>query len=99
VARQIDTLVTRTVPRVRKAVKYNLAALWSGRAHRVSLAASLRSIHQGHILFRHDLDPVPPVSSKMPRVRYLHIHETDAIDKARLARWSRQASRLPGEKL
>jgi hypothetical protein len=32
-------------------------------------------------------------------VRYLDIHEGDAIDEAQLADWVKQASRLPGVRM
>jgi hypothetical protein len=42
------------------------------------------------------LRPLPPVESTQPKVRYLHIHEGDAIDEQQLAAWVTQASKLPG---
>ena len=45
------------------------------------------------------LDPVPPVESKHPDVRYFHIHEADDPDETLLASWIRQASTLPGEQV
>jgi len=43
-----------------------------------------------------DLGPVPPVSSKPPFTRYLHIFEGDTVDAVQLGDWVRQATRLPG---
>jgi hypothetical protein len=45
------------------------------------------------------LDPVPPVASKLPRVRYFHLRETDVLDETGFTTWVKQASSLPGEKL
>jgi hypothetical protein len=42
------------------------------------------------------LRPLPPGESKQEEVRYLDIHENDTLDKAQLATWLEQASRLPG---
>ena len=42
------------------------------------------------------LRPLPPVESKQPKVRYLHIHEGDALDEKQLAAWVKQAIKLPG---
>lgn len=42
------------------------------------------------------LTPLPPGESKQPEVRYLDIHEHDALDDAQLGRWLEQASQLPG---
>ncbi len=40
--------------------------------------------------------PPPPGASKDPLVRYLDVRENDPPDDARLARWIRQAAKLPG---
>ena len=42
------------------------------------------------------LRPLPPVESKQPKVRYFHIHESDALDEKQLAAWVKQAIKLPG---
>jgi len=42
------------------------------------------------------LEPLPPGESKQKDVRYLHIHEGDTIDEARIGDWILQASNLPG---
>jgi hypothetical protein len=42
------------------------------------------------------LRPVPPGESKHKDVRYLDIHNDEAIDEKLLASWIRQASKLPG---
>jgi hypothetical protein len=42
------------------------------------------------------LEPLPPGESKQKDVRYLHIHEGDTIDEARIGDWIRQASTLQG---
>jgi hypothetical protein len=46
-----------------------------------------------------ELRPVPPGESKHKLVRYLDIHEGDALDEEQFAAWVRQASRLPGERM
>ncbi len=99
VARRLDALIERTVPGVKKAVKWNtpLYAVEDG-AWFVSFHAFDRYLKLA--FFRgSSLAPVPPVASKHPEVRYFHIHEDDAIDEAQLADWLRQASRLPGERM
>ncbi len=42
------------------------------------------------------LRPVPPGESKHEEVRYLDIREDDPLDEELVARWTRQASKLPG---
>jgi hypothetical protein len=97
--RRLDKLIERTVPDVRKAVKWNSPLygmeddLWFLGVHCFDRYIKL-SFFRGA-----SLQPVPPVESKMPHVRYFHIHENDDVDEARLADWVKQASKLPGERM
>ena len=99
VGRRVDTIVERTVPGVRKAVK------WNSPMYGVEDGVWFLSLHCFNdyvkvAFFRGvSLDPVPPVGSKQKDVRYFHIHEGEAIDEARFADWVRQASALPGERM
>ena len=45
------------------------------------------------------LRPVPPGPSKNKETRYLDIYEDDGFDEAQMARWVKQASKLPGERM
>lgn len=45
------------------------------------------------------LVPAPPVASRRPGVRYLHLHEGEEVDEARFADWLRQASAIDGARL
>jgi hypothetical protein len=95
----LDAIVTATLPEVRKAVKWNTplygtdGATWFLSFHCFDRYVKVGFLNGG------GLDPLPPIASKQANVRYLHVHEADAIDEAQLADWVRQASRLPGEKL
>jgi hypothetical protein len=99
VARQVDTLITRTVPGVKKAVK------WNSPFYGVELGHWFLSFHcfANYLkltFFRGtSLTPIPPGTSKMKNVRYLDIREDEPFDETRLAAWIKQASKLPGEKL
>ena len=42
------------------------------------------------------LEPEPPVGSKDPNTRYLHIGPGFDVDEAQLVRWIEQAAALPG---
>ena len=42
---------------------------------------------------------MPPGSSKHKLVRYLDIHEGDALDEAQLTAWVKQAAALPGVRM
>ena len=98
VGHRMDDIITRTVPEVQKAVKWN-SPLYGieGQGWFVSYHCFTRYIKV--TFFRGtSLSPVPPVDSKQAEVRYFHIHEGDAFED-RFADWVKQASHLPGEKL
>ena len=99
VGRRLDALIARTVPDVRKAVKWN-SPLYGvdGQGWFLSLHCFTNYIKVA--FFRGaSLDPLPPVESKHKDVRYFHIGEDDPLDEAQLAAWVEQASRLPGERM
>ncbi|HWQ87034.1 DUF1801 domain-containing protein [Brevundimonas sp.] len=99
VGRRLDALIGRTVPGVKKAVKWNtpLYGVEDG-AWFVSFHAFDRYLKVAFYRGA-SLDPAPPVASKHRDVRYFHIHEDDPVDETQLADWIRQASRLPGERM
>lgn len=94
----IDTLVTRLVPGVQKAVKWN-TPFYGLEKDSWFLSYHCFNAYVKVTFFRGTaMDPVPPGASKHPEVRYLDIRE-GALDEAQLSHWILQASRLPGEKL
>ncbi len=99
IGRQLDALIARTVPGVRKAVKWN--SPFYGVAEKSWFTAFHCFDRYVKITFfrGQSLDPVPPVASKSGDTRYVHIHETDDFPTAQLASWIEQAAKLPGEKL
>ena len=102
VGRRLDAIITRSVPGVRKGVKWN--SPFYG-------AADARSDHwflSFHCFDRYvkvtffrgaSLRPPPTEKSKYPDVRYFHVHANDELDEGQFADWVKQASRLPGEKM
>ncbi len=96
--RRIDGLIGRTVPGVRKAVKWNspLYGAPEGEGWFLSVHAFDRYLKVS-FLRGAELKPPPTVTSKHPQVRYFHIHEEDELDEAVFADWIRQAAALPGE--
>ena len=96
VGRRLDTLIVRTVPGVRKAVKWNSPFYGiEGRGWFLSFHCFTKYIKVA--FFRGAaLSPVPPVDSKDENTRYFHIHEGERIDENLMANWVRQASELPG---
>jgi hypothetical protein len=99
VGRRVDTLIARTVPGVRKAVKWNSPFYGiAGRGWFLSFHCFTRYVKVA--FFRGtSLRPLPPGESKHKDVRYLDIHEDDRLDEAQLAAWVKQASQLPGERM
>jgi hypothetical protein len=98
VGRRLDALVERTVPGVRKAVKWNSPfygvedGVWFLSFHCFTKYVKV-TFFRGT-----SLNPVPPGASRHKDVRYLDIYEGQ-LDEARLVDWVKQASQLPGEKM
>ena len=99
VGRRLDALVTRVVPHVHKAVKWN-SPLYGIEGDGWFMSFHCYDRYIKVAFFRGTtLDPPPPVDSKTKETRYLHVHEDGAFDEAQFAEWVRQASRLPGERM
>ena len=96
VGRRLDALVTRTVPDVRKAVKWNSPFYGiDGLGWILSFHCFTRYVK---VTFFNGakLSPLPPEGSKDPNTRYFHIHEHGEIDEQQFVDWIKQASVLPG---
>ena len=99
VGRRLDALVTRTVPDVNKAVKWN-SPFYGVEGQGWFLSVHCFTKYVKVAFFRGaSLQPLPPGYSKQKEVRYLDIREDDEIDDAQLAAWVEQASQLPGERM
>lgn len=98
VGAQIDAIITRSVPGVKKAVKWN--SPFYGRIENVWFLSFHVFAKYIKVAFFDgvSLKPVPPGASKQARVRYYDIHE-GAFDAAQFEKWVKQASKMPGEKL
>jgi hypothetical protein len=96
VGRHLDELIVRTVPGVRKAVKWNSPFYGvEGQGWFLNFHTFTKYIKVA--FFRgSSLNPLPPGASKHEEVRYLDIREDDELDEAQLAAWIRQAAALPG---
>lgn len=99
VGRRLDDLITRALPSVEKAVKWNSPlygmerGLWFASFHCMARYIKVAFFRGA------ELRPIPPEGSKQPLVRYLHIAEDGAFDQAQFRDWIMQASALPGEKM
>ena len=99
IGRRLDALITRAVPGVRKAMKYN-SPLYGVEDQVWFLGIHVFAKYVKVAFFRGaSLRPPPPGPSKQKDVRYLDIHEDDRLDEAKVTAWVKQASRLPGERM
>lgn len=94
VSRRLDALVVRTVPKVRKAVKWNSPFYGiEGQGWFLSFHVFARYVKvtffKGTLL-----NPVPPGGTSAEG-RWIDIHEDD-FDEKQLAKWIRQAAAIPG---
>jgi hypothetical protein len=96
VGRRLDALIVRTVPNVRKAVRWNTPFYGiEGQGWFLGFHVFTRYVKVS--FFRGtSLRPLPPGESKTPETRYLDIHEDDTIDEKQLAAWIKQAASIPG---
>jgi hypothetical protein len=96
VGRRLDALIARTVPGVRKAIKWNSPFYGvEGQGWFLTVHCFAKYVKVGFVRGAL-LSPLPPGESKYKDTRYLDIHEDDPIDEAQLASWIRQAAALPG---
>jgi hypothetical protein len=98
VGQKLDTAITKAVPKLKKAVKWNSPLYgMDGETWFLSFHCFEKYIkvafHRGA-----ELKPLPPVASKQGNVRYLHVGK-DGFDETQFAAWVKQASKLPGEKM
>lgn len=99
VGRLLDSLIVATVPNVRKAVRWNSPFYGiEGEGWFLSFHCFTKYV-KVTFLNGDSLNPPPPVDSKHPVVRYLHVYEHEDLDRVQFADWVRQASDLPGEAL
>ena len=96
VGERLDALIVRTVPHVRKAVK------WNSPLYGIEGQGWFLGIHtfthyvKVAFFFGASLEPPPPGPSKDKNTRYLDIRENDPFDESAIADWIRQAAALPG---
>ena len=96
VGRRLDSIIVRTAPNVRKAVRWNSPFYgmegqgWFLNFHCFTKYVKVAFFNGA------SLDPLPPGESKDENVRYLNIYEDGQFDEAQFAEWVKQASQLPG---
>jgi hypothetical protein len=94
IGKRLDALVVRTVPDVRKAVRWNSPMYGiEGEGWFLSFHVFTRAVKV--TFFRGtSLRPVPP-GGKSKEARWIDVHEDD-LDEAQLTKWVQQAAALPG---
>lgn len=99
VGEAVDEVVTRVVPHVHKAVRWNSPFYgvegqgWFLSLHCFDSYVKLTFLNGAH------LQPLPPIDMKAPDVRCLHVSEGEPLDRDLLTRWVEQAAALPGDAL
>jgi hypothetical protein len=94
--RRVDAFVTKCVPQVRKAVRWNSPMYgMNGQGWFLSLHTFTKYIKVA--FFRGtSLKPLPPGDSKSKEMRYVHVYEDGEIDEAQFKAWVKQASKMQG---
>jgi len=96
IGRHLDEVITRTLPAVRKAVKWNSPFYgvagqgWFLSFHCFTNFVKVTFFNGASLL------PLPPGASKHKHVRYLDIRQDDEIDEKQLTKWIKQAAAIPG---
>ncbi len=97
IGRRLDELIERTVPGVRKAVRWNSPFYGvEGQGWFLNTHVFARYIKVTFFEGK-SLRPLPPGVGKDPDARWFNIHEGE-FDEEQLADWVRQAAALPGWK-
>jgi hypothetical protein len=92
----LDALIVKSLPDVRKAVRWNSpfygspSGGWFLSFHCFARYVKV-AFFSGTLLH-----PLPPGESKQTNVRYLDIHENTELDADQFSAWVSQASKLPG---
>lgn len=95
IGRQLDALIVRAVPKVRKAVKWN-SPFYGVEGQGYFLAFHVFTHYVKVTFFKGALlEPLPPGPSKDKNTRYLDIR-AEGFDQAQFVKWVKQAAALPG---
>ena len=96
--RRIDEIVSKEVPGVLKAVKWNTPLYGMEKDHWFLSFHCFTNYVKVTFFKGGSLDPRPKEKSKYPAIRHHHVREGDELGET-FANWVRQASKLPGEKM
>ena len=95
--KRLDALIVRNVPNVRKAVKWNSPFYGiDGKGWFLSFHVFTRYV-KVTFFSGTSLRPTPPGGTpKSKDSRWIDIYEEDELDEAQMAKWVKQATKLPG---
>ncbi len=93
-ALRLDALIVRTVPHVRKAVKWN-SPMYGVEGQGYFLGIHTFTHYLKVTFFRGTSLRPPPAGGKSKEARWVDVREDD-LDEVQLARWIEQAAALPG---
>jgi hypothetical protein len=95
--KQLDALIVRTVPDVRKAVRWN-SPFYGVEGQGWFLSFHVLTKYVKVTFFAGtSLRPVPPGGTERSKEsRWIDIYEDDELDAAQMANWVKQAAALPG---
>lgn len=91
---RLDAIIRDVVPDVKACVRWNSPFYDAGQGFFVSFHCFTKYV-KVTFLKGQALNPLPPVGSKDPDARYLHVDE-GGFDEAQFADWVRQAAAVPG---
>ena len=95
IGKELDALITRAVPNVRKAVKWNSPFYGiDGQGWFVSFHVFARYVKV--TFFRGTQLKPAPLGGKSKDARWIDIHEGEALDEKLLTKWVKQAAAIPG---
>ena len=96
IVRWLDALIVRTVPNVKKAVKWN-SPFYGVEGQGWFLGVHVFT-HYAKVTFFNgaSLRPRPPGASANKDARHVDIRERDARDEVQMAAWVKQAAAIPG---
>ncbi len=94
IGERLDALIVKTVPKVKKAVKWNSPFYGLDQGWFISFHVFAKYVKVTFFAGT-KLKPLPPGPSKDPNTRYVDIYE-GTFDEAAMAKWIKQAAALPG---
>lgn len=96
VGRKLDEIIEKTVPDLRKGVRWN-SPIYGVPGQGWILLFHVYTKYVKVTFFKGtSLEPMPPVGSKHETERYYHVFEDEGVDEKQFASWVEQAAKLPG---